>query len=177
MQAPEYFLCSERIGFRWWAQDDFVLAKQLWGDPEVTRLFSKAPLSDIHIQERLNTEIKQAKTYGMQYWPMFELATGRHIGCGGLRPYRPVENVYELGFHLRPAYWGKGFATEAGKAILTYGIEQLGTCAIFAGHHPDNSSSRKVLLKLGFEETGAEFYEPTGLFHPSYIFHKNRHVA
>lgn len=169
MKNSEYFLCSKRIGFRWWTTDDFAIAKELWGDPAVTRLFTKLPLSDSQIKERLELEIERAKTYKMQYWPMFELSTGRHIGCGGLRPYRPAERIYELGFHLRPEFWGKGIATEAGKALIAYGFNELAAGAIFAGHHPDNSSSRNVLLKLGFEESGSEFYEPTGLLHPSYL--------
>lgn len=167
MQSPQYFLCSERIGFRWWTPDDFAIAKDLWGDPSVTRLFAKLPLSDSQIHERLQTEMERATTYKMQYWPMFELSSGVHVGCGGLRPHR--ERIYELGFHLRPKFWGKGLATEAGKTLIAYGFNELGAGAIFAGHHPDNSASRSVLLKLGFEETGNEYYEPTGLFHPSYL--------
>jgi len=170
MQTLEYFLCSERLGFRWWTEEDFPLAKLLWGDPEVTRLFSRKPLSDIDVQKRLNTEIDCATTHGMQYWPMFELASDELVGCCGLRPYRGSEKIYELGFHLRPPYWGKGFATEAARAVVAYGMDRLAASAIFAGHHPANMESRKVLLKLGFEETGTEFYEPTGLYHPSYIF-------
>ncbi len=164
-----YFLCGKRIGFRWWTDDDFELAKGLWGDPSVTRLFSKEPLSDLQIRERLQAEIKRADEHKMQYWPMFELATGLHIGCGGFRPYRADEQIYELGFHLRPAFWGKGLASEAGKTLIEYGFGQLSAKAIFAGHHPDNLPSQAVLLKLGFEEIGKELYPPTGLLHPSYM--------
>ncbi|HEY9867589.1 MAG TPA: GNAT family N-acetyltransferase [Candidatus Obscuribacterales bacterium] len=171
MPSSPYFLCSERLGFRWWSREDLPLAKQLWGDPEVTRLFSKTALSDFEIQERLNAEIDRGNTHGVQYWPMFELVTDLHIGCCGLRPYRLADKVYELGFHLRPVFWGRGLASEAGRTMLDYAITEVGAHAIFAGHHPENVASRNVLLKLGFEETGAEFYEPTGLFHPSYMFY------
>jgi len=41
---------------------------------------------------------------------------------------------------------------------------------LFAGHNPNNTNSRKVLEKLGFTYVGDEFYEPTGLYHPSYKF-------
>ncbi len=40
--------------------------------------------------------------------------------------------------------------------------------ALFAGHNPHNTESAKVLRKLGFHYIGDEFYEPTGLYHPSY---------
>jgi len=167
-----YFLRSERLGFRAWASADFPLAKGLWGDPQVTRLFSKERLFDEQIEERLKAELERAETYGVQYWPMFELITGEHAGCCGLRPYRTEEKIYELGFHLRSAHWGSGFAKEAARTILNHATEVLAIHAIFAGHHPDNAASRNVLLKLGFEETGTEYYEPTGLLHPSYMFNK-----
>ncbi len=170
MQQSNYFLNSQRLGFRLWTSEDFPLAKGLWGDLQVTRLFAKEPLKDEQIKQRLKAEMDAADTFGVQYWPMFELATSEHVGCCGLRPYRLDDKIYELGFHLRRTYWGKGFGTEAAKAILTYGIEVVGLSAVFAGHHPDNASSRNVLLKLGFEEIGMEFYEPTGLMHPSYMF-------
>ena len=135
----------------------------------MTRFFSREPLSYKAVQERLNTEIECATTHRMQYWLIFELASHKHVGCCGLRPYRPSEKIYELGFHLRRVFWGKGLATEAARAVVAYGLENLAASAIFAGHHPANTASRKVLLRLGFEETGTELYEPTGLYHPSCI--------
>jgi ribosomal-protein-alanine N-acetyltransferase len=169
-QSP-YFLSSERIGFRWWTKDDSELARELWGDPEVTRLFSKMPFSNTQVQERLRSELECASSDGIQYWPIFDIATGQHIGCAGLRPWQPAERIFEMGYHLRPAHWGKGYATEAGKLILKYGIQNCSASAIIARHHPENFASKNVLLKLRFESNGADFYEPTGLMHPSYIFH------
>lgn len=160
------FLRSNRIGFRWWSADDYQLARELWGDPAVTRFFSKEPFTDEQVQERLNLEIDRAAKFKMQYWPIFKLATNLHIGCAGLRPYR--EDIFELGVHVRELFWGKGYATEAGRALIEHS-KTMGARALFAGHHPDNLASKNVLLKLGFEETGTEFYEPTGLLHPSYL--------
>ena len=88
------------------------------------------------------------------------------IGCCGLRPYRGGK--YEIGFHLRPQFLGKGYATEAATAVIDYAFSVLKAEALFAGHHPNNAASAKVLLKLGFRYIGDEFYEPTGLYHPSY---------
>src|SRR5262245_42339410 len=108
-----YFLTSERIGFRTWAVEDLPLAMGLWGDPEVTKLIdARGQLSEDQVRERLSREIATQASHGIQYWPAFLLGTGEHLGCGGLRPYRPDEGVYELGSHLRPRYWGQGYATE-----------------------------------------------------------------
>merc|ERR1712048_1308985 len=77
--------------------------------------------------------------------------------------------VYELGFHLLPAFWGRGFATEAGAAVLDFAFQQLRIDAVFAGHNPANLASSKVLQKLGFTHLRDEYYQPTGLMHPSYL--------
>lgn len=51
---------------------------------------------------------------------------------------------------------------------IIYGFEILKADKLFAGHNPNNKASQKVLQKLGFVYIGDEFYEPTGLYHPSY---------
>jgi len=140
----------------------------LWGDPEVTRLIG-GPFSAEQVRERLAGEIDLMAAQGIQYWPIFRLSDGAHVGCAGLRPYRPQARVYEMGFHLRPAFWGRGLAVEAGRAVIAVAFDTLGAEAIFAGHHPDNAASRVVLEKLGFHFTHEERYAPTGLLHPSYL--------
>jgi len=107
--------------------------------------------------------------YNVQYWPIFLLDSGAHAGCAGIRPYRAEDRTYELGFHLRRACWGRGLAEEAARAVITFAFQKAGVKALFAGHHPRNAASRRVLEKLGFRFTHEEFYPPTGLKHPSYL--------
>ena len=164
---PGYFLRTPRLGFRIWKEADLDLAVGLWGDAEVTRLIG-GPFSTEQIQRRLEQEIANQATYGIQYWPVFWLTDHAHAGCCGLRPYRSEPQVYELGFHMRRVYWRQGLAVEAGHTVITFAFERLGAASLFAGHHPDNAASRRVLLKLGFRYTHDEFYPPTGLYHPSY---------
>jgi ribosomal-protein-alanine N-acetyltransferase len=164
-----YFLSSDRLAFRLWIADDLPLAQQLWGDPQVTRLFVSKPLTEQQVEDRLHAEIAKQETYGVQYWPIFERVSNNFVGCCGLRPYKVPERIYELGFHLLHAAWGHGYATEAAKAVIGYGERDLTIKGFFAGHHPENLGSKKVLLNCGFVESGANFYEPTGLFHPSYM--------
>jgi RimJ/RimL family protein N-acetyltransferase len=108
------------------------------------------------------------RAHGVQYWPLFLLRGGEHVGCGGLRPYHIEHGIYEVGFHLRPAYWGRGLALEIGEAIITYAFSTLHATALFSGHHPANAASQRVLEKLGFRFTHDELYPPTGLRHRSY---------
>jgi RimJ/RimL family protein N-acetyltransferase len=164
----EYFLKTPRLGFSRWSENDLPLATQLWGDSQVTNYLG-GPFSPDQIQKKLAQEISWMAARGVQYWPIFLLAGDEFAGCCGLRPYKLEEKIYELGFHLRPAFWGQGLAIEAAKAAISFGFETMGASALFAGHHPENKISPKLLLKLGFRYTHDEIYPPTGELHPSYL--------
>lgn len=166
--APNYFLKTARLGFRLWSVEDLPLALALWGDLRVTRLIG-GPFSEQQIQERLAREVASMNVDHVQYWPIFLLADKEFAGCCGLRPYKPAERIYELGFHLRPEHWGRGFATESARAVIAHAFDSLGARGLFAGHHPDNLASRMVLEKLGFNFTHEELYAPTGKLHRCYL--------
>jgi RimJ/RimL family protein N-acetyltransferase len=163
-----YFLTSARLGFSHWTENDLPLATALWGDSQVRR-FLGGPLSPAEIKGRLEREIGWMRAYGIQYWPIFLLASGEHVGCTGLRPYKPEERIYELGFHLRPAFWRQGLGEEAARTAIAYAFSTLKPAALFAGHHPDNAGSRRILQKLGFRHTHDEIYAETGELHPAYL--------
>jgi RimJ/RimL family protein N-acetyltransferase len=171
----KYFLHTERLGFRTWTDADLDLAIELWGDTEVTKLIG-GPFSVEQIRERLTREISNMQAYRVQYWPIFLLSTAEHVGCCGLRPYQLDQKIYEIGFHLRQACWGQGLAIEAARAVMAYAFDQLAASALFAGHHPANTSSRRVMNKLGFRYTHDEFYPPTGLNHPAYLLQADEFV-
>jgi len=164
----DYFLKSARLGFRGWTEADLPLAEALWGDPEVAR-FIGGPFSPEMVRTRLQKEIAYMRASSVQYWPIFLLEGDQHVGCAGLRPYRLEERIYELGYHLRPAFWGQGLAQEASRALIDFAFNTLGAQALFAGHHPENEASRRVLLKMGFVYTHDEPYGPSGEMHASYL--------
>jgi ribosomal-protein-alanine N-acetyltransferase len=168
--ASKYFLTSKRLGFRVWSEGDFDLALGLWGDPEVTRLIdARGQLSEGQVRERFSQEISTSRSHGVQYWPVFLLENDEHIGCCGLRPYDASKRIMEIGFHICSRHWGRGYATEAARAIIVYAFERLEVTGLFAGHNPKNEASRHILAKLGFRYTHDELYEPTGLQHPCYL--------
>jgi ribosomal-protein-alanine N-acetyltransferase len=167
MRSEPYFLKSERLGFRCWSNDDLPLARELWGDIDVTRFFG-GPFSEAEIGQRLNREITNMNAFQFQYWPINLLSDNEHVGCCGLRPYRLEEEIYELGFHLRPQYWGQELAQEAARAVVSYAFEKIGAKALSAGHHPKNLASKKVLEKLGFKYTHDEFFVALGINIPYY---------
>ncbi len=174
----EYFITTYRLGFRTWSEEDVALALGLWGDPAVTRFIdARGKLTKEQVRERLSREIALQQQFGIQYWPVFLLEDNSHVGCCGLRPHGESKHMPELGFHIRSAYWGRGFATEAARAVAAYAFGTLGVKALFAGHNPKNVVSRRVLERLGFRYTHDELYPPTGLMHPSYLLRAEDFVA
>ena len=170
----EYFMKTSRIGFATWDAADMGLAEQLWGDPDVTRFIcASGRFTEQEIRDRLAAEIQNHELFHIQYWPVFELTADELVGCCGLRPFPSELRSYELGFHLRKKFWGQGYAQEAAKAVIEHGFKNLGADKLYAGHHPQNRASEKLLIKLGFQNIGRSFYEPTGLCHPSYRLEKH----
>lgn len=77
----------------------------------------------------------------------------RLIGSIGLRE---DGDAHELGYWLTPAAWGRGYATEAGRAVIEMARHALPVRRLRASHHLDNPASRRVLTKLGFREVRRE---------------------
>lgn len=75
----------------------------------------------------------------------------RLIGGIGIHP---TASGHELGYWLTPGAWGRGYATEAGRAMLGIARHALGLRRLESAHFADNPASGRVLAKLGFRATG-----------------------
>jgi RimJ/RimL family protein N-acetyltransferase len=74
----------------------------------------------------------------------------RLVGSCGLGEHN---GEVELGYWIARPYWGLGFATEAGRAVIRI-AHAIGYKKLIAGHFTDNPASGRVLRKLGFKNTG-----------------------
>ncbi|HYG48302.1 MAG TPA: GNAT family N-acetyltransferase [Allosphingosinicella sp.] len=66
---------------------------------------------------------------------------------------RPTGEI-ELGYWIKRHHWGRGYATEAGRAVLALARHSLRLRRLTAGHFLDNPASGRVLEKLGFRSVG-----------------------
>ena len=64
-----------------------------------------------------------------------------------------LDGSLQFGYWITPSKWGRGFATEAGEAVLDI-ARTMGVPSLEAGHFVDNPASGRVLEKLGFRPTG-----------------------
>jgi RimJ/RimL family protein N-acetyltransferase len=89
--------------------------------------------------------------HGFGYMLWFERATGAPTGWGGLsRSEFDGERVLEVGWTTAPEHWGKGYATELGRAMIDVAFGPLGARDVVAYTLPHNAASRRVMEKLGF---------------------------
>jgi RimJ/RimL family protein N-acetyltransferase len=68
----------------------------------------------------------------------------------------------ELGYWIAQPHWGRGYATEAARAVLDMAFWSLRLDRIEAGHFPDNQGSARVLAKLGFIPRGNRMLHRSG---------------
>jgi RimJ/RimL family protein N-acetyltransferase len=79
---------------------------------------------------------------------------GTFVGWFHLRPSVADPAVLELGYRLRRAAWGRGLATEGGRALVHYAFEDLDQTAVDACADPRNLASTAVMRKCGMREVG-----------------------
>ncbi len=167
MPSAEFFLESTRLKFRCWTEEDAPLAVSLWGDPEVT-FFLGGALTEEQCRAKLRVEMDRQERFGVQYWPMFERATGAFVGVAGMRPYHDETEVREVGVHIARRFWSAKLGEEAARAVMGYGFEVLKLEALVAGHHPENVHSKALMARLGLTYTHEEPWGPLNLMHPYY---------
>ena len=79
---------------------------------------------------------------------------GMLAGTIGLRDINAEHLQAELGFWVAVECWQQGYATEAARAVIGFGFEQLGLNRIYAHHMVRNPASGRVLTKIGMQQEG-----------------------
>jgi RimJ/RimL family protein N-acetyltransferase len=102
--------------------------------------------------------------HGLGYWAVELPGQASLIGAIGLSRIRhlPFAPAIEIGWRLAHAYWGRGYATEAARAVLDDGFGRLGLAEIVAFTVPGNGASRRVMERLGMTHDSSDDFD-----HPS----------
>jgi ribosomal-protein-alanine N-acetyltransferase len=79
---------------------------------------------------------------------------GNLVGAAGLRDIDAEHSLAELGFWVAVEWWGQGYVTEAARAVVAFGFQQLGLNRIYAHHMVRNPASGRVLAKIGMKPEG-----------------------
>jgi RimJ/RimL family protein N-acetyltransferase len=147
------YLETERLALRRFTADDADLLIELDGDPAVMRYLTggdpTAP--EVVREQHLPNIIAGYQKWGgdLGLFAAHEKDGGAFIGWFCLRPEPegPLDEV-ELGYRLRQAAWGKGYATECSRALLRKAFAGLGLRMVWAETMFVNQGSRNVMEKL-----------------------------
>jgi RimJ/RimL family protein N-acetyltransferase len=97
--------------------------------------------------------------WGYSWWALIADDTGELIGAACLQHLdRDAGKPREIGWRLGRSGWGKGYATEAARAIVEFAFEVVGADVLYAVADPDNAASIKVMERLGMRYVGIETY-------------------
>lgn len=145
---------TERLLLRMFREEDFDDYAAIFGDPEVSRyLGDREPLSRLTAWRSLAFMVGHWQLRGYGMWAVEERKSGVLVGRIGFF-YPEGWPGFEIGWALKPAYWGLGYATEGAKAALNYGFSELGQEHIISLIYPDNIRSIQVAKRLGEQLEG-----------------------
>lgn len=165
----KYIFTSERLGFRNWTADDLPEFAALNADEAVMEHFPKA-LTEQETSDFIDRLRTHFDKKGYNYFATELLETGEFIGFIGLADqdydihFNPATDI---GWRLKKAAWGKGYATEGAKRCLEFAFNDLKLDRVIATCTLHNSKSENVMQKIGMKSMG-EFMHPKLSDFPDY---------
>jgi RimJ/RimL family protein N-acetyltransferase len=144
----EVTLETERLIMRMWRDADFEEYAELCADPEVMRYLGGKVFDRTEAWRQMASMIGHWYLRGYGIWAVEEKSSGRlagRIGCINPEGWPG----FEVGWTLKREFWGKGYATEAGRRALEYGFNELDKPHIISLIHPENHASIRVAERLG----------------------------
>ncbi|WP_203256246.1 GNAT family N-acetyltransferase [Hyunsoonleella ulvae] len=142
---------------------------KLDSNPEVHRYLGNKPVrTKTESQKILESVLRQYKDHCIGRWAAIEKSSGEFIGWSGIRlntefNMNGFTKYHDVGYRLLPKYWGKGYATESGKAAIDYAFSKMGLSRIYATTHVGNLASHNALLKIGLTYLNDFYFEPEQL--------------
>ncbi|MCP4567417.1 MAG: GNAT family N-acetyltransferase [FCB group bacterium] len=146
---------TERLILRRFNLKDAPRVQLLAGDKAIaeTTLNIPHPYEDGMAEEWIGTHEDQRNAGKLENFAIVQKEDNNLVGAIGLVIKREFESA-EMGYWVGKPYWGKGYCTEAARAVLKYGFEQLELNRIHAHYMVSNSASAKVMEKIGMQYEG-----------------------
>jgi RimJ/RimL family protein N-acetyltransferase len=162
---------TARLTLRGHRLADFAAMAALWTDPGVIRFIGGRAFSAEEAWAKLLRYAGLWSLLGFGFWAIEENATGDFVGELGFADFKrdlvpSLGDRPELGWALASRAHGKGYATEAVRAALSWGDAHFGSTPTVCLIHPDNLPSLRVAAKAGYRELERTSYkgQPTIIF-------------
>jgi [ribosomal protein S5]-alanine N-acetyltransferase len=152
---------TPRLTIRPLTSADFEPLIDLWTDPQVTE-FMGGPRDRATLLANFTEDLEMDPPARLDLWPIVEKASGRVIGkCGLTDKEIDGREEVELVYLLAVSAWGKGYATEAARAVRDYAFDALGLTRLVSLIEPENTASARVAEKIG-EHLEKQVLRPSG---------------
>jgi RimJ/RimL family protein N-acetyltransferase len=142
-------LQTERLVLRMFRDDDLDAYAPICADPEVMRHLGEGKtLTRAEAWRQIAMIVGHWQLRGYGLWAVEERATGELVGRIGF--FNPEGwPGFELGWVLRRAAWGKGYATEGARRALAHAFTEMGREHVISLIYPANTASIRVAERLG----------------------------
>jgi RimJ/RimL family protein N-acetyltransferase len=156
---------TERLLLRELKLTDLEGMFALDSDPEVHKYLGNKPVKTIEESLKIiESVLKQYKERGIGRFAVIEKASGDFVGWSGIRlnteyNMNGYTKYYDVGYRLIKRFWGKGYATESGKASVEYAFNTLKLPELFATTELENQASHNALLKIGLHYVEDFYFE------------------
>ena len=146
---------TERLLLRPWKEADLGPYHQLCSDPCVMRWIGDgATRTKDNCRETIQEFTDEWSVNGYGPFALETLEDRQFIGfCGLMTPHflPEIMPAVEIGWRLARPMWGKGLATEAAKAALSFGFDKIDLDRIVSIYQTGNDASARVMIKIGME--------------------------
>lgn len=145
---------TERLVLRPLSATDVEALYRISNEPAVRRyLWDDGPVSRATIEEVVTQSVRLFSEEGLGLFGIRLRDSEEIVGFCGFARLEGMEEV-ELVYELDPELWGRGLATEAARACLSYAFREAGVERMIAGTDRPNVASLRVIEKLGMRSIG-----------------------
>ncbi len=148
-------LATTRLTLRQMVAGDAEALMTLFSDSQVLQFLNNDPL-DTH-DKALGLIGWFDQMYHDQKgltWGVTLRGEDRLIGTAGMYGWDRDDRHVDIGYHILPAHWNKGYATEAAQTVIRWCFDNLDVHRIQADCTEGNIASERVMLKCGFQHEG-----------------------
>jgi ribosomal-protein-alanine N-acetyltransferase len=146
---------TARLCLRPFTAADYDAIHAVYADPDVMRYVGHgAHRTPSETARALRGYADSLATRGYGFVAVVERSSGVVVGDAGLHPLAGRGPDIELGYTLARSAWGRGYGTEAARALRDHAFATLGVPRVMAQVEPANDASRRVLEKLGMTVVG-----------------------
>jgi RimJ/RimL family protein N-acetyltransferase len=162
---------TPRLEIRPWRVEDAPTFHRIWGDPDV---IFWGPAKDVDESAAMLRRAR-ARCEGhpppVGWHAILEGDGGEPVGNVVLQPAPFSPGDLEVGWHLRRDRWGRGYATEAARALMDEAFASLPVTRLVCAILPANRRSQEVARRLGFELHARDVLHG-GLPHKVWVVHR-----